>query len=615
MLLSRGAVLWQRWLLALCAFGFVSLALNVWSETQDQARRGYYTVPSGTAFLDRIGHVIPGGPAADSGLRDGDLVALRALSPAERIQWRTGMTPHERMSLSVIRNGVTHDVAYTSGGPARIRWDVWLYDAGAVWMLLFAALIAWRRPQSAEAHILCLILTLMPIGIFWQDWRGPWPLATLTSQVLFNSIYTGAVALLAAYCMLFARPPAPLRRVLACLSYVSAVVTCAWYAVSGAGLWFGFADPYSPAFYNVLPLMAFTTWLLPLLCVLATIPATKGQERGRIVWTTLTLGWVWVFSALSFVVESAWPDLSGGPFGSIIALVNNCVNFMVPIGMTYALFNRRVLDLGFALNRAVIFSGVSLVIVGAFVLGEWLISEWLRNASHTTNLAVTGALALGLGLSIHVVHKRIEHVVDNVFFRKRRSDEDAIRSFAREAPYITDAGTLLARTAELLSLRADAATVEVLLHRGTRYGNVSENDPAIVALRARHERLDLHAVETAIQADFAYPMVARGRLVGALALGPKRSGESYAPDESAAIAQLAHAVAGAVDVLSLKQKPGEGDLAQSVTAMTEVLGALTAEVRTGMRALTEELRRTMSLPYERTNVSQYQQPHNPTTIE
>jgi GAF domain-containing protein len=47
-------------------------------------------------------------------------------------------------------------------------------------------------------------------------------------------------------------------------------------------------------------------------------------------------------------------------------------------------------------------------------------------------------------------------------------------------------------------------------------------------------------------------MVARGRLIGVLCLGGKRSGESYAPDESAAIETLAHNVGSAIDVLALK---------------------------------------------------------------
>jgi hypothetical protein len=47
-------------------------------------------------------------------------------------------------------------------------------------------------------------------------------------------------------------------------------------------------------------------------------------------------------------------------------------------------------------------------------------------------------------------------------------------------------------------------------------------------------------------------MMARGTLIAVLVLGAKRSGESYAPDESAAIAELATSAAAALDVLSME---------------------------------------------------------------
>jgi len=52
------------------------------------------------------------------------------------------------------------------------------------------------------------------------------------------------------------------------------------------------------------------------------------------------------------------------------------------------------------------------------------------------------------------------------------------------------------------------------LDNGARYyGTVSENDPALVALRASQEPVDLHLVDTALAGEFAYPMSCRGRLV------------------------------------------------------------------------------------------------------
>ncbi|HZY99664.1 MAG TPA: hypothetical protein VFE36_08830 [Candidatus Baltobacteraceae bacterium] len=44
-------------------------------------------------------------------------------------------------------------------------------------------------------------------------------------------------------------------------------------------------------------------------------------------------------------------------------------------------------------------------------------------------------------------------------------------------------------------------------------------------------------------------MLSRGKLVGTLVCGPKPDGESYAPDESAALFELAHGVGTALDLL------------------------------------------------------------------
>lgn len=72
-------------------------------------------------------------------------------------------------------------------------------------------------------------------------------------------------------------------------------------------------------------------------------------------------------------------------------------------------------------------------------------------------------------------------------------------------------------------------------------------------------------------------MVARGRLVGALVLGPKRSAETYAPDESKAIAQLAHSIAGALDVLSTKETKERDDLLVAILDLPQKIVAQLSE--------------------------------------
>jgi hypothetical protein len=226
--------------------------------------------------------------------------------------------------------------------------------------------------------------------------------------------------------------------------------------------------------------------------------------------------------------------------------------FLTPFAIGYAILHRRLLDIGFVLNQAAVFSGVSLIIVGLFTLGEWLIGSWLGRMSHATNLTISAALVLTLGFSVRTIHSRVERVLDRAFFRKRHDDEMAIRNLAEHAADAGDAAALVREMKETLDKHADAAFVTLVMDDGSgRFGNVSQSDAAIVALRGRHTALDLKALSTQLQGEFAYPMIARGQLVGALVLGPKRSGESYAPDEAHAIMQLAHEVGSALHILAL----------------------------------------------------------------
>jgi hypothetical protein len=188
------------------------------------------------------------------------------------------------------------------------------------------------------------------------------------------------------------------------------------------------------------------------------------------------------------------------------------------------------------------------------MLGEWLIGNWLGRMSHATDLTISAALVLALGFSVRIIHSRVERVLDRIFFRKRHDDETAILHFAEQAADATDAATLVRETKETLETHADAQFVTLAMGDGNgHYGDVSESDPAIVALHDRHNALDLKKVSTQLRGEFAYPMIARGQLVGVLVLGPKRSGDNYAPDESHAIMRLAHEVGHALRFLTLER--------------------------------------------------------------
>ncbi len=404
-------------------------------------------------------------------------------------------------------------------------------------------------------------------------------------------------ALLATYAMLFARPATLLRRVLAWLSYASASVAALYGVAYIVGVWTSTADPNQPWFSGLIPQLASGAlcYLFPLLCLLVTISQTRGAERARIAWASASLGLFYIY----WVAWGALPALDPSLASRTLLYIGNVIGFICPLGLTYSLLSRRLLDIGFVINRAAVFSSVSLIILGVFVLGEWMLGEWFSTASHTTNLAISAALVLGLGLSVRAIHSRVDHILDNVFFRKRHEDEQAIRGLAREATYITDADTLVHRTKEMLEARVGASFVNVTMEDGAGgYGAVDPNDPAVVALRAQRKALDLHTIQTEIRGELAYPMVARGRLVGVLVVGPKRSDETYAPDESDAIAQLALSVGAALDMLSVKH---EAHHEPQNDAILKAIAALSSEVR-ALRDATRSLHEAMDRTPQVTDV-------------
>jgi hypothetical protein len=264
-----------------------------------------------------------------------------------------------------------------------------------------------------------------------------------------------------------------------------------------------------------------------------------------------------------------------------------------PVALTYAALSRRLIDVGFFLNRAAVFTIVSAIVIGAFILAEWAASAWLASATHTTSTIIGMVVALGLGISLRYIHLYVERFVDRVFFRRRHEDEAALRRFAHEASYISDRSTLVERAVQTVKEYTSARTAQILVRDGAAAyafatdgprADVSENDPGIVALRAWNKPIDLHVFpDSQLHGEFAFPMVSRGDLVGALICGPKRDGEAYAPDESEALLALARGVGTALDTMQSQRNGAIESIRETQALMLQELQKLPRAIVSALR--------------------------------
>jgi hypothetical protein len=503
-------------------------------------------------------NVAKGGPAALAGLRAGDRIDFNDIAFRERWRLRDAIKgwgglagEHLRYVAHRGSNVIVAVVRPRRVAPRwRLTWDDWISVVACFWGLLFAAILASRRPGSVEARLLSIMLfSFFGLNIT-TGFFAPWPVVEFVIHMLSGSLFSAVPAVcLTILASRAARPLTMTRRVLAVFAIAGAFANAAFGAAWYVG-WFALALPVYWAWSE--PYSTSVALLASLASVIAAAFAARGAERARLLWIGASVSPIWLYLVLADLVTVINPSLyyQVPPY---LAIPLSLAFLSFPVAVTYAVLSRRIVDIGYVLNQAAVFSGVSIVVVGLFMLGEWVLGSWFSRVSHMTNLEISAALALGLGFSVRVIHSRVDHVLDRAFFRKRHEDEAAIRSFAEAASAATDPATLERRTKETLETHAGAAFVTLVMREGTGpFRDVSENDPAIVALQDRHHKaLDLHTVSTQLRGEFAYPMIARGQLVGALVLGPKRSGESYAPDEAHAIMQLAREVGAALHNLAL----------------------------------------------------------------
>ncbi|HEY6326691.1 MAG TPA: hypothetical protein VIW73_09310 [Candidatus Cybelea sp.] len=528
--------------------------------------------------------VAPGGAANRAGLHTGDRFDIRANTSIERWQLLSGNAMSGRPIILLLSRGTQENPVAIAPRP----WDYgrfWFFlfwYCGIVLLALFAGLIAWRRPEAPGNLLLATILASVAVGLITGpgDYALPWGWASVALAIA-NLTYLVAVGLWAAYAGGFAIPLSGVRRMVQwlCLGCVAVAIGVRLATVIGVvTLWF---DP--------LGFMLSPYWRIPLFAAIATavlcsalaIAASRGVERQRATWALVPFSIFFAALQLTSVAELA--PVSYANLVGILTIANLC-SFLMPAVLVYVALSRRLIDIGFVLNRAAVFAMVSVIVVGAFVLVEWAATAWLAGSTHTTGAVIAMSVALALGLSLRYIHKYVDRFVDRVFFRKRYEDEAALRRFAHESSYITDRAVLLERAVCVVEEHTNAENAVILVRDGSQSyrpaskdsgSTFSENDTAIVELRAWSRPIDLHGIrDTGLVGDVAFPMISRGALVGALVCGAKRSGETYAPDESNALLALASSVGIALDTLTARNGDGAVSMQETLTAILEKLDAI-----------------------------------------
>jgi hypothetical protein len=313
----------------------------------------------------------------------------------------------------------------------------------------------------------------------------------------------------------------------------------------------GWAGLMQPGMQWLVP----ASYLVPVALLAASFRQADASQRQRLRW--MLVGSVVLIGGLVFI------DVPLPLSHSVVGVVDTGLFTLAGVAILYAVLRHRVVDITVAVNRTLVYALTTSLVLGLFALLESVIE---RSAlGRGAGLLLEFAVPLGLGATLSSVHRRVEAMVERFIFRRQYRAETALRRFAEECGFISESQSLFELGVEQIARHSGAPRVALYERTSEGYAcrrqqgepalpeRLPTDDLAFVGLRARNAEFDLHGTRSALGTEgYAYPLMLRGELLGALVVG-ERPGEHYAADERALLFHVAHEIGAALFALRAQE--------------------------------------------------------------
>ena len=508
--------------------------------------------PQYAAGFVLVSAVAPGSPLDAAGVRAGDHLRFQPVWDYLRYRYR-GEAVHATLDHGARRRPLELTTAARApAGVSDTDLRSALFDLSNLIPALFGAFVMWRSRGRAIPMLLGASLVVFGLGVAAPQLWQAWPRTFLLLCGLHLATIVSVNWFLLAFAMRFAAESlGGIRRWQRATLLGYGAINLAMWAI-----WFYCSTHVTTLRWcgdGTIPLQLVSDlgFLASLLLLFLGWRRARVEERRR--FALLLLG----FSAIVLSQIIAVFVLIGQLYNTthpLLLFAELLSGVIAPVTLSYAILRHRVLDLGFAVNRSLIFAAVSAILLIAFGVAEWALGHLLKIEGRERSALLEALLALGVFLMFHRVRDFVKPRVEWLFYHTWQENERALRHFVHEARYILKEGALAqAFVAELdrfsgvagaaLYLRSESGNYALL--EGDLQGvpaSIDADDPALVALRSQRALTEIQDTRSTLRANLALPMLNRGELLGFALLGPKLSGAGYRPDEQQALAFAAEQI-------------------------------------------------------------------------
>jgi hypothetical protein len=545
---------WPRWAQALLIAVLAVLIVNRMTLVVETAvyraglaeERAWVGVTTDPRSQDKPGFVrvtgvAPGGPAARAGVTAGDYLTFE-----RRYEYYRRAYVGERIDFTLDRQGVQsarHVIAEPIPLTEALRQQntKGLLSALAVFVsMLIGCSILWRGWGNKTAMLLgAAMVTLGNVGISLPPWAGEAWLA-MPMMALIAVAIAGVHLLLPFAMLLYEQHAGSLPRWhwqvaygwLAMVACVTVAFASDFIALTGYLNWIGGG-------VRAFGTIATVSFVASFAYLFAVWRRSAGAPRNRLALIVLAM----VAYALGNMVTWGTNALTGnfiaaGWLGYVNALM---LGLIAPGLLAYAVLRHKLFDLGFAVNRTLVYASVGVLVLASFALIEWGIKQAIPKAWYGGSAYFSAAIAVGLYLLFNRIHHSVERVIERLFFHKWQLNEAALRRFVAAAAHVEKPEALAGHFERELARFSGGASAAVYARTGdgdyasAAGARIDADDPTLSAMRAEQGTVVPAELGSPIAAALALPMMHQAALAGFVLLGPKPTGEDYRPDEIAVL--------------------------------------------------------------------------------